>query len=169
MVRFFDAFSKPELLKRWFGPRGWSLAVCEVDFRVGGGFRFLLGGPDGTNMGMRGVYREIVPPERSVHMESFDDYPGESQVTSVFVEQGGQDQAHRHGALPLPGSARHRHQNRHGARRGGDLRQAGRAVAHACGLKETFTLLVLILTNKEKTQCKRLPRSCGSMTKPKRQ
>ena len=40
-------------------------------------------------MGMRGVYREIVPPERSVHMESFDDYPGEAQVTSVFVEQGG--------------------------------------------------------------------------------
>jgi uncharacterized protein YndB with AHSA1/START domain len=40
-------------------------------------------------MGMRGVYREIVPPERSVHMEAFDDYPGESQVTGVFVEQGG--------------------------------------------------------------------------------
>src|SRR5205814_9751268 len=70
----FDAFSKPELLKRWFGPRGWSLVVCEVDLRVGGGFRFVLRGPDGRDMGMRGVYREIVPPERSVHMESFDDY-----------------------------------------------------------------------------------------------
>lgn len=85
----FDAFSKPELLKRWFGPRGWSLVVCEVDLRVGGGFRFVLRGPDGKEMGMRGVYREIVPPERSVHMESFDDYPGESQVTAVFVEEGG--------------------------------------------------------------------------------
>ena len=85
----FDAFSKPELLKRWFGPRGWSLIVCEVDFKVGGGFRFMLRGPDGRQMGMRGVYREIMPPERSVHMESFDDYPGESQVTAVFVEQGG--------------------------------------------------------------------------------
>ena len=85
----FDAFSKPELLKRWFGPRGWSLVVCEVDLRVGGGFRFVLRGPDGRDMGMRGVYREIVPPERSVHMESFDDYPGESQVTALFVEQGG--------------------------------------------------------------------------------
>jgi uncharacterized protein YndB with AHSA1/START domain len=85
----FDAFSKPDLLKRWFGPRDWSLAVCEVDFRVGGGFRFVLRGPDGKEMGMRGVYREIVPPERSVHMESFDDYPGESQVTAVFVEQDG--------------------------------------------------------------------------------
>jgi len=85
----FDAFTKPELLKRWFGPRGWSLVVCEVDFKVGGGFRFVLRGPDGRQMGMRGVYREIVPPERSVHMESFDDYPGESQVTTVLVEQGG--------------------------------------------------------------------------------
>jgi uncharacterized protein YndB with AHSA1/START domain len=85
----FDAFSKPELLKRWFGPRGWSLVVCEVDLKVGGGFRFVLRGPDGKEMGMRGVYREIAPPEKSVHMESFDDYPGESQVTAVFVEQGG--------------------------------------------------------------------------------
>jgi uncharacterized protein YndB with AHSA1/START domain len=85
----FDAFTKPELLKRWFGPHGWSLVVCEVDLRVGGTFRFILRGPDGTDMGMRGVYREIMPPERSVHMESFDDYPGESQVTTVLVEQGG--------------------------------------------------------------------------------
>jgi uncharacterized protein YndB with AHSA1/START domain len=85
----FDAFSKPELLKRWFGPRGWSLVVCEVDFRVGGGFRFVLRGPDGKDMGMRGTYREIAPPHRSVHMESFDDFPGESQVTAVFEEQGG--------------------------------------------------------------------------------
>jgi uncharacterized protein YndB with AHSA1/START domain len=85
----FDAFSKPELLKRWFDPRGWSLVVCEVDLKVRGGFRFVMRGPDGQEMGMRGVYREIVPPERSVHMESFDDYPGESQVTAVFVEQGG--------------------------------------------------------------------------------
>jgi uncharacterized protein YndB with AHSA1/START domain len=85
----WDAFTKPELLRRWFGPHGWSLVVCEVDLRVGGGFRFVLRGPDGRDMGMRGVYREIVPPERSVHMESFDDYAGESQVTAVMVEEGG--------------------------------------------------------------------------------
>jgi uncharacterized protein YndB with AHSA1/START domain len=85
----FDAFSKPELLKRWFGPRGWSLVVCDVDLRVGGTFRFVLRGPDGKDMGMRGVYREITPPDGSVHMESFDDYPGEAQVTMVLVEQNG--------------------------------------------------------------------------------
>src|ERR1700704_1771922 len=85
----FEAFTKPELLKRWFGPRGWTLVVCEVDLRVGGSFRFVLRGPDGRDMGMRGVYREIVPPERSVHMESFDDYPGESRVTTVLDEEDG--------------------------------------------------------------------------------
>ena len=83
--RVYDAFTKPELLKRWFGPRGWSLTTCEVDLRVGGGFRFVLSGPHG-NMGMRGVYRELNPPDRSVHVETFDDYPGESIVTSVFTE-----------------------------------------------------------------------------------
>ena len=85
----FDAMTKPELLKRWFGPRGWSLVVCEVDLKVGGAWRSVLRGPDGTEMGMRGVYREIVPPERSVHTESFDDFPGESLVTTTLVEQGG--------------------------------------------------------------------------------
>src|SRR3954452_21243850 len=79
----FDAFTKPELLKRWFGPRGWSLAVCEVDLRVGGAWRFVLRGPDGAQMGMRGTYRELQPPDRSVHTESFDEYPGESIVTTV--------------------------------------------------------------------------------------
>ena len=85
----FDALTKPELLKRWFGPRGWSLVVCEVDLRVGGAWRFVLRGPDGTEMGMSGVYREILRPERSVHTERFDEYPGESVVTAVLVEKDG--------------------------------------------------------------------------------
>ncbi len=85
----YDALTKPELLKRWFGPRGWSLVVCEVDLRVGGAWRFVLRGPDGSEMGMHGVYRELVRPERTVHTESFDDYPGESVVTGVLVERDG--------------------------------------------------------------------------------
>src|SRR2546430_14262653 len=85
----WDAFTTPELLKRWFGPHGWSLVVCAVDLRVGGAWRFVLRGPDGKDMGMRGVYREIAPPGRMVHTESFDDYPGESLVTTVLVEQDG--------------------------------------------------------------------------------
>lgn len=85
----FDAFSKPELLKKWFGPRGWSLTECTVDLRVGGGFRFVMQGPEGQRMGMRGVYREIAAPERTVHLETFDEYPGESIVTSTMTEKDG--------------------------------------------------------------------------------
>lgn len=85
----YDAFSKPEILKKWFGPRGWSLVICDVDARVGGGFRFLLRGPEGRELGMRGVYRELSSPERSVHLESFDDFPGESVVTAVLTESDG--------------------------------------------------------------------------------
>jgi uncharacterized protein YndB with AHSA1/START domain len=81
--------TRPELLKRWFGPHGWSLVVCEVDLRVGGAWRFVLEGPDGRSMGMGGEYREIVPGERTVHTESFDDYPGDSVVTVVLTEHDG--------------------------------------------------------------------------------
>lgn len=88
-ILVFDAFTKPELLRRWFGPRGWSLVVCEVDFRVGGGFRFVLRSPEGNQMGMRGMYCEIDAPYRSVHTESFDDLPGESDVTTELIERDG--------------------------------------------------------------------------------
>lgn len=88
----FDAWTKPELLKRWLGVfGGWSLEVCEIDPKMGGAYRFVWRGPDGSRMGMRGVYREVVPPERLVATESFDDpwYPGEALDTTVLVEQGG--------------------------------------------------------------------------------
>jgi uncharacterized protein YndB with AHSA1/START domain len=87
----FDAWTKPELLRRWLGVRGgWSFAVCEVDLRVGGTYRFVWRGPGGTEMGMAGVYREIVRPERIVATEKFDDpwYEGEALDTTVFVERG---------------------------------------------------------------------------------
>jgi len=85
----FDALTKPELFQRWFGPRGWLLAVCEIDLKVGGAWRSVLRGPGGREMGMRGVFQEIAPPERFASTESFDDYPGESLNTLVLSEQGG--------------------------------------------------------------------------------
>jgi uncharacterized protein YndB with AHSA1/START domain len=87
----FDALTKPELLKRWHGARGWFLVDCEIDLRVGGAWRFVSRGPLGMKMGHSGVYREVSPPDRLVYTESFDDhwYPGESLVTVVLVEQDG--------------------------------------------------------------------------------
>jgi uncharacterized protein YndB with AHSA1/START domain len=88
----FEAFTKPELLKRWLtGPPGWTLAVCEVSLNVGGSIRYFWRGPAGEEMGMSGVVREIIPPERMVATEKFDQswYPGEAVGTVVLTEQGG--------------------------------------------------------------------------------
>jgi uncharacterized protein YndB with AHSA1/START domain len=89
----FDAFTKPELVKQWLlGPPGWSMPICEIDLRVGGVYRYVWRcDSDASEMGMGGVYREIVAPERLVATEKFDQawYPGEAVISTVFVEQGG--------------------------------------------------------------------------------
>ncbi|WP_018252918.1 SRPBCC family protein [Salinispora mooreana] len=87
----FDTLTKPELLRRWFGARGWRLVECEVELRVGGSWRFVSVGPDGLKMGQGGVYREVQAPDRLVYTESYDDQwvPGESLVTAVLTERAG--------------------------------------------------------------------------------
>jgi len=87
----FDAWTKPELLRRWLGVRaGWTMVVCEVDLKVGGAYRYVWRGPAG-DMGMGGVFREVVRPERIVSTEVFDDpwYAGAAVDTLVMVESGG--------------------------------------------------------------------------------
>jgi uncharacterized protein YndB with AHSA1/START domain len=88
----FDAFTKPELVRQWLlGPPGWSMPVCEIDLRVGGSYRYVWRKPGVPEMGMGGVYREIVAPEKIVATEKFDQawYPGEAIGTLVLVEQAG--------------------------------------------------------------------------------
>jgi uncharacterized protein YndB with AHSA1/START domain len=85
----FEALTTPALLMRWMhGPNGWTLAVCEVDLRVGGTFRYVWRKTNGREMGMGGVFREIVRPERMVHNEIFDDdwTGGETTVTTTLAE-----------------------------------------------------------------------------------
>ena len=88
----FDALTKPELVKRWLiGPPGWSMPVCEIDLKVGGSYRYVWRHTDGKEMGVRGVYRDIVPQERVICTERFDEawYPGEALLTTTLVEQDG--------------------------------------------------------------------------------
>jgi uncharacterized protein YndB with AHSA1/START domain len=88
----FEAFTKPELVRQWLlGPPGWSMPVCEIDLKVGGRYRYVWRHAEGAEMGMGGVYREIVSPERIVATEKFDQswYPGEAVGTLLLVEQGG--------------------------------------------------------------------------------
>ena len=69
----FEALSKPEHVARWWGPRNMSLTVCEIDFRVGGAWRYVLQTPNGPSPAFKGVYLEITAPHRLVFTEIFDE------------------------------------------------------------------------------------------------
>jgi uncharacterized protein YndB with AHSA1/START domain len=85
----WEAMTTPELVKRWYGPRGHDLVVCEIDFRVGGKWRYVLRRPAGKDLGQFGEFREIVKPEKIVMTEGFDDFPGIAVDTIVFTEHAG--------------------------------------------------------------------------------
>jgi uncharacterized protein YndB with AHSA1/START domain len=88
----FDAMTKSEHVRRWFGCAESAMPVCEIDLRVGGAFRFTMRSSDGVESTLQGIYREVVRPERVVFTERFS-MPGftsdEYRVTSTFVEHGG--------------------------------------------------------------------------------
>src|ERR1700675_3269893 len=68
----FEAYTSPEHLPHWMlGPPGWTMPVCEIDLRVGGTWHCAWSHSDGGMMEIRGVYKEIVPPERVVSTESW--------------------------------------------------------------------------------------------------
>lgn len=90
----FDAWTQPELLRRWFGPPGWSLEVCEADLTVGGGWRQVLRKIGGTaEIALFGVYREIASPDRLVHTQNMEGCEGQRDAaavcTMVLSENGG--------------------------------------------------------------------------------
>ncbi len=87
----FAAFTRPDLLPRWYGAQGWRLVSCDVDLRVGGAYRFVSEGPGGERMAQSGVYRAVEPDARLVLTEVFDDqsYPGETVITHEFAERAG--------------------------------------------------------------------------------
>jgi uncharacterized protein YndB with AHSA1/START domain len=87
----FEAMTKPEHVRNWWGRlgEGYSVPVCEIDLRPGGAWRFVNRHPRGE-AAFHGEYREIVPPERLVFTEIFELYPDTvSVVTSVFSEERG--------------------------------------------------------------------------------
>lgn len=72
----FRAWTEPEHLKRWWGPEGYTMPYCEVDLRLGGVFFHCMRSPEGRDFWGRGVYREVVAPERIVLTDSFADEAG---------------------------------------------------------------------------------------------
>jgi len=88
----FDAFTRPELVKRWLlGPPGWTMPLCEIDLKVGGRYRYVWRHEsDGREMGMGGVFREIVSPRLLVATEKFYEpwFPGEALDTTILAGEG---------------------------------------------------------------------------------
>ena len=86
----FEAYTNPEHVAHWMlGPQGWSMPVCEIDLRVGGAWHFVWRRADGSEMAMRGVYQEIVPPERLVSTEAWGgDWPETLNTLALSEEDG---------------------------------------------------------------------------------
>ena len=72
----WDCFTDPERMKHWWGPKGFTVIASKMDFRVGGTYHYGLKAPNGTPMWGLFRYREIVPLERMVFVNSFSDESG---------------------------------------------------------------------------------------------
>jgi uncharacterized protein YndB with AHSA1/START domain len=100
----WDAWTKPELLKRWWTPRslGVSLFECEVDLRVGGSYRFVFGRDPKQAMAFSGKYTEVTPFSRLVWTQIFEPMPdaGEAIVTASLEEHGGKTRLVLHQLYP---------------------------------------------------------------------
>lgn len=101
--RVWKAWTEVEQFKQWFGPKGFKMTHCKVDFRPGGMLHYRLQMPNGGEMWGKALYREIVKPERLVWTQSFSDkdggtgvhpmnpdWPREMHTTVTFEAQGAQ-------------------------------------------------------------------------------
>jgi len=90
----FKAWTEPERLMRWWGPRGFTMTFCKMDLRPGGAYRFHMRSPEGTEHRSQGVFREIVEPERLVLVGGWADAEGnairpETVLTLTFEDVDG--------------------------------------------------------------------------------
>lgn len=88
----FRTWTDPAHLAAWWGPKDFTNPLCQVDLRVGGTLRIVMRAPDGTEHPVRGVFREITPPERLVFTNTATDGAGkvllEGLTTVTFADQG---------------------------------------------------------------------------------
>lgn len=86
----FDAWTKPELVRRWLlGPPGWTMPVCEIDLRPGGAWRYVYRKSGEAEMTLSGHFREVSPPERVVFTETWGPEWPETLNTMALREAGG--------------------------------------------------------------------------------
>jgi uncharacterized protein YndB with AHSA1/START domain len=87
--RVFEAWTKPELVSKWFAPRPLTLPKCRMDFRNGGTFDMAMRDPNGTEYPFSGTYSEIVPPEKLAWIGQFPNGPAKQIRTTVTFEAQG--------------------------------------------------------------------------------
>lgn len=105
----WQAWADPKMMAQWFGPRGFSSSVPELDVRVGGALRIVMHGPDGNDYPMKGEFLEVLPPERLVFTSIALDKDGnhllEGETTVTFTEQDGKTTlrlvSHAIGKVPM--------------------------------------------------------------------
>ena len=85
----FRAYTDPNLLLHWMGPRKYRMTIEQMDVRPGGRWHFTNIDTDGTRYGFHGEFREVVRPERIVQTWNFEGMPGESLQTALFQEHNG--------------------------------------------------------------------------------
>ncbi len=88
----WEAVTKPEHVRKWYGCSALTVTICEIDLRVGGAYRYTMQTPEGVDHTMTGVYREIVAPERIVHTERYETAgftSPDALVTMTLTEQAG--------------------------------------------------------------------------------
>jgi uncharacterized protein YndB with AHSA1/START domain len=110
----FKAWTEPDLAIRWWGPRGFTTAHYELDFRPDGAYRVCMRSPEGTEHWQRGVCREVVEPERLVFTFAWEDSEGkpghETVVTVTLAEFGAKTKLTLHQAVFETVTARDLHQ-----------------------------------------------------------
>lgn len=83
----WEAITRPEHVTRWWGLRGSTMPVCEMDLRAGGSWRYVVREAGGSEIEFYGVYREIVAPERMVYTEIFAPYPDNPGLNTLTLEE----------------------------------------------------------------------------------
>jgi uncharacterized protein YndB with AHSA1/START domain len=88
--RVFRAYTEPDLVAQWLGPRRLTMRIDEYDARTGGSYRYVHRDEDGTEYGFHGVFHEVRPHDRIVQTFTFDGFPdGVSLETAIFEDLGG--------------------------------------------------------------------------------
>ena len=85
----WKAYTDPKLIPRWWGPRYLTTTIDKMDAKPGGAWRFVSRGPDGSEFGFHGVFREVVKPERLSWTFEFEGSPGHVSVDTVTFEKLG--------------------------------------------------------------------------------